>query len=222
MAAPIPMPIEAALPDDGLLRLTQWLSPGFPVSAYAYSHGLEAAMEAGEVTDAASLSLWIEGVLRAGAGRNDAILLGRAMAGEDPASLAEHAEALVGSAERWEETRDQGAALARTLTAMGHPVPPLPYPVALGVAAAGLAVPAETVARLMLHAFAANLVSAGVRFIPLGQSQGQAVLAGLHGAVAEVAAKAAGATLDDLGGAAFGADLAAMIHERLEVRLFRS
>ncbi len=212
-----------AMPTEGLLSLMQWLSPGFPVSAYAYSHGLETAMAAGEVNDATSLASWIDAVLHAGAGRNDAILLCRAMAGDDAAMLSEWAEALAGSAERWEETRAQGAAMARTLTGMGVPgVPDAPYPISLGVAARALDLPAETVAGLMLHAFAANLVSAGVRFIPLGQSAGQTVLAGLHGTVQTVAKDAAQADLEDLGGAAFGADLAAMAHEVQEVRLFRT
>jgi urease accessory protein len=207
----------------GLLSLMQWLSPGFPVSAYAYSHGLEAAMAAGDVCDAISLEAWIDTVLRAGAGRNDAILLVRAMAGDDPAVLSEYGAALAGSAERWEETRAQGTALSLTLTHMGVPgVPDAPYPVALGVAARSLGLASDTVACLMLHAFAANLVSAGVRFIPLGQSAGQAVLANLHGTVAAVAVEGAQAGLDDLGGAAFGADWAAMAHEVQEVRLFRT
>lgn len=104
---------------EGLLKLTQWLSPAFPVSGYAYSHGLEAEVVAGRVSDAASLEKWVSGVLSAGAGRTDAILVAAAMEeGADLDALADLARALAGSAERWEETRDMGRALAETLVAM--------------------------------------------------------------------------------------------------------
>lgn len=207
-----------------LLRLTQWLSPAFPVSSYAYSHGLEAAIAAGEVRDGCALLAWLETVLRAGAGRNDAILLCLALRGELPEEeLADLAAALAGSAERLEETRAQGAAFAATISGMEpDAVAALPYPVAVGVAARRLSLPLEQVAQLYLHAFASNLVSAAVRFVPLGQVEGQRVLAMLHPVLAEIAAEAAPDGPEGLGGAAFGADISAMAHEGLEVRIFRT
>ena len=209
--------------DGGLLKLSQWLSPGFPISAYAYSHGLETAIARGDVRDAARLGDWITTVLTAGAGRNDAILLCLTLKGDTPVeTLAEMAEALAGSAERWEETRAQGMAFAETLRPMGYELDDAAYPVVLGQAARGLDLAAQTVAALFLQSFAANLVSVGVRFIPLGQTEGQNVLAGLHETVQSVAAAAAKAGSGDLGGAAFASDVAAMAHETQEVRLFRS
>ncbi|GAB5446616.1 urease accessory protein UreF [Gymnodinialimonas sp.] len=208
----------------GLLRLSQWLSPAFPVSAYAYSHGLEAEITAGRVADGKAVSAWIAGVLRRGAGRTDAILMRAAMAADaDLEALCDLARALAGSRERWEETRDQGAALAATLGAMGEgDGVARPYPVAFGAAAAHLGVAPETVAALYLQGFAGNLVSVAVRFVPLGQAEGQRILAGLQPVVAEVAPEVAACGLDDIGQAAFGADLAAMEHEGLEVRIFRT
>ena len=213
-----------SLNDTGaLLRISQWLSPAFPVSAYAYSHGLEAEITTGRVTSGAALREWGAGVLRAGAGRSDAILLVAAMEdGADHAALAALARALAGSADRWEETRDQGAALSATLAALGEPTVSGAYPVVLGAAARGLGLSAEVVASLFLQAFASNLVSAAVRFMPLGQAEGQSVLAALRPVIAEVAAEVIGVGLDGLGQAAFGADLAAMEHEELEVRIFRT
>lgn len=205
------------------LVLVQWLSPGFPVSGYAYSHGLEAAMISGAVAGADSLRRWLADVLAFGSGRADAILLARALKGDDPGILSDMAAALAASRERLAETMDQGAAFVATVNAVrGFGLPPLAYPVAVGAAARGLGLDAAEVAALYLHAFAANLVQAAVRFLPLGQTEGQAVLAGLHPVILQVAREAAGADLSDLGGAALGSDLAAMRHETLDVRIFRT
>jgi urease accessory protein len=209
---------------EALLTLSQWLSPAFPTGAYAYSHGLEWAIGAGEVHDAASLRAWLAGVLRHGSGRSDAILLAHALSpASDPAALAELATALAAGAERERETAEQGAAFAETanaLTGEGHP--PLAYPVAFGVAARRLRLPARTVIALFLQAFAGNLVSAGVRFVPLGQTEGQRVLADLRPLLAAVAAEAATAPLAAIGTAAFRADLAAMRHETMTPRIFKT
>lgn len=209
---------------EALLQITQWLSPAFPVGGYAYSHGLEAAIAAEEVCDAEGLERWLRAVLEHGSGRNDAILLCHALRAPDRAeALAGLAEALATSRERWTETREQGAAFAGAVNALtGSDRPARPLPVALGEAAAGLGLAPAQVAALYLHAFTSNLVSAGIRFIPLGQTEGQAVLARLKRSIVVLAETAEAASLDDLGGAAFGADLAAMRHETLEVRLFKS
>jgi urease accessory protein len=73
-----------------------------------------------------------------------------------------------------------------------------------------------------LHGFAGNLVAVATRFVPLGQTEGQAVLAGVHPVIGEIAGWAATAGLDEIGTAAFGADLAAMRHEDMDVRIFRT
>ncbi|MEJ6391726.1 urease accessory UreF family protein [Gymnodinialimonas sp. 2305UL16-5] len=209
---------------EALLRVSQWLSPAFPTSSYAYSHGLEAEIAKGHVADADGLERWISVVLRAGAGRSDAILVAAAMdEAADLDDLCDIARALAGSAERWEETRDQGAALARTLGEIGEgDGVNRPYPVAFGAAAKWLDLKVDVVLTLYLQAFAASLISAAVRFMPLGQSVGQGVHAALRPVITDVARKASRAGLDGLGQAAFGADLAAMEHEGLEVRIFRT
>jgi urease accessory protein len=207
-----------------LLKLSQWLSPGFPVSSYAYSHGLEAEIASGRVRDAEGLREWVAGVLAAGAGRTDAILmLAARRGGNEIGALADLARALAGSRERLEETEAQGRALSETLAGLGvGDGVPRPYPVALGLATQALDLPDETVAALYLQAFAGVLVSAAVRFVPLGQAEGQRVLAGLHGVIGAVAAEACAAGPEQIGTAVFGADLAAMEHEGLEVRIFRT
>jgi len=158
-----------------------------------------------------------------GAGRTDAILLAHAWRAPADAHLATLAGALAPSAERLVETEAQGAAFAATTAAAWGPdMAASPYPVAVGRAAALNGVPlAETVA-LYLHAFAANLVSAGVRLIPLGQTSGQAIVARLAHVIRTVAAEAVGASLDEIGTACILGDIAAMRHETQAVRLFRS
>ncbi|MWP39483.1 urease accessory protein UreF [Rhodobacter sphaeroides] len=206
-----------------LLSLVQWLSPAFPTGAFAYSHGLEWAISEGEVRDAASVRRWIADVLAFGAGRTDAILLAHALRGHDPEALSDLARALAPAAERLRETEEQGAAFAATVAALtGRDLPPRPLPVALGQAAAPLGLPVAEVLALMLHAFAANLVSAAVRFVPLGQTEGQATLAALHPLIGEIAAESAEAPLDAIGSAALRGDLAAMRHETQEVRIFKT
>ena len=210
--------------DTALLSLVQWLSPAFPVGGYAYSHGLEWAISAGDITSAAELQRWIGTVLTEGAGRTDAILLAQALRPEtDLADLAALAQALAASRERLVETLDQGRALGQTIAALtGQPQPEMPYPVALGAAARGLGLPAEPVVSLYLHAFASALVQAAVRFVPLGQTEGQAVLAALHPVILQIAAEAVQADIGQIGSGAFRSDLAAMRHETMDVRIFRT
>lgn len=217
---------QTLLPDEGtsLLTLVQWLSPAFPIGAYAYSHGLEAVIAAGEVRDAAALRQWVADVLDYGAGRTDAILLAHALRdAADHAALAALARAMAPTAERLQETEELGAALTRATDALrGTASVPLPFPVALGRAAEGLPLPPAQVIALALQAFAAGLVSAAVRFVPLGQSEGQAVLAALHPLILRLAAEAADAPLSAIGSAAIRADMASARHETLPIRIFRT
>jgi urease accessory protein len=203
--------------------LSAWFSPGYPIGSYSYSHGLEWAVAAGEVTDPAALEAWVADLLAHGAGRSDAILLRHAHAAPDPAPLAELAAALAPSAERLLETTQQGAAFARvTAAAWGLDLAPAPYPVVVGRAAALMGLPVGLTATLHLPAFAAAVVSAGVRLVPVGQTDGQRITARLLPLAARVAAETEGAGLDEIGGCAIRADLAAMLHETLETRLYRS
>lgn len=218
-------------------RLRAWLSPAYPVGGYSYSHGLEWAVEEGSVGDAGTLGLWIEDVLTHGAGRSDAILLAeawRATAAGDGRRLAEAVElagAFAPTAERRLETLGQGTAfLAATLAAWPHPElarlaaggREIAYPVAVGAAAAAHGLPLAETAQAFVQAFAANLVSAGVRLVPLGQSDGLRVVARLEPLVLAVAAAAVAAGVEDVGGATAAADIASMRHETQHTRLFRS
>lgn len=203
--------------------LAAWFSPGYPIGAYSYSHGLEWAVEAGTVRGGADLVAWIADVVEHGAGRSDAVLLATAWRADDPAPVAALAEALAPSTERHLETMAQGTAFARvTAAAWGIDVPDAAYPVAVGVAARRLGLPLAATATLYLQGFAANLVSAGVRLVPLGQTEGQRILARLIPIAAAVSEAALAAPEDAVGGIALAADLAAMQHETQYTRLYRS
>jgi urease accessory protein len=220
-----------------LSRLLTWLSPAYPVGGYSYSHGLEWLVEAGEVRDAETLVRWIEDLLAHGAGRSDIIFLAaswRAVASGDRQALegaAELAAAFAPSAERRLETLAQGTAfLAATCAAWPKPelealaaeAAQVAYPVAVGASAAAHGLPLAETAQAYAQAWVANLVSAAVRLIPLGQSDGLRTLAYLEPTIPRVAEAALASRLDDVGGAALAADIASMRHETQYTRLFRS
>jgi urease accessory protein len=234
-------PAEEGRPADGaaLFRLMTWLSPAFPVGAFTYSHGLEQVIEDGVVARAADLSVWIEGILRHGAGRSDAVILAEAFraarAADDArlAAVADLAVALQPSRERRLEAAAQGRAFAQAIDATwdsptlarlvaARAADAIAYPVAVAVTGADHAVPLGALAEAYLTAFAANLVSAAVRAVPLGQTDGQRVVRDLAPVVSRVAAEALAAPADDVGGAALRADIASMRHETQYTRLFRS
>ncbi|KQI70818.1 urease accessory protein UreF [Loktanella sp. 5RATIMAR09] len=209
-----------------ILTLAQWLSPAFPVGAFAYSHGLEAAVQAGWVASGADLAEWLEDVIAHGSGRNDCILLRAAHdadGSQDLAKVNAMAKAIAASAERQLEQALQGAAFCKTTGAIwrGEGAEYL-YPVAVGAAAAKLRIDVALTAAMYLHAITSNLISAAQRLMPLGQTEGQAVLAALSPLCEETAKAAMALTCDDLQSTAFLSDIAAMRHETQQPRIFRS
>ncbi|MEL6808937.1 MAG: urease accessory UreF family protein [Pseudomonadota bacterium] len=208
---------------DPALTLMQWLSPAFPVGAFAYSHGLEQAVADGLVRDDASLQNWIAVLITEGSAMADAVLLTAAYRSDTPADIDAIARAFAASAERLKESDLQGAAFCDTARAVWKiPITGLAYPVAVGAAARAMAVPLAQTLPLYLHAFASNLVAAAQRLMPLGQTAGQQVLANLARIIEATAAKAQDAALDDLSATSFAADIAAMRHETLTHRIFRT
>ncbi|MGX5734830.1 urease accessory protein UreF [Bosea thiooxidans] len=214
-----------------LARLMTWLSPAFPVGAFAYSHGLERAIHDGLIGDRITLVAWLEALLVRGAAWNDAVLLAEAWrcasAGESIAEVAELAAAMAGSRERHMETTLQGGAFADAMVAWGggelaDREEAVPYPVAVGAAAARHAIRLEDALVAYLHAFASNLVQVSVRLVPLGQRDGVAALAALEPVVLRTACWAAASRLDDLGACTLVADIMAMNHETQYSRVFRS
>jgi urease accessory protein len=221
-----------------LYRLLAWLSPSYPIGAFSYSSGIEWAVEAGDITDADALRGWLAVVIGEGGAFCDAVFLvhaHRAIAGDNKKALREVAElaaAFAPSKERHLETTAQGRAFVEA-TRAAWPCGaldrlaetwdgPVAYPIAVGVTAAGHGIPLDAALNAYLHAVTANLISAGVRLIPLGQTEGQRLLAALEPVASATAQRALATPLDDVGGAAFRADIASMKHETQYTRLFRT
>ena len=220
-------------------RLLTWLSPAFPVGGFSYSHGLEYAIEASLVRDAASLADWVDGILRFGAGRNDGLFLLAAHRAaslppyDDLISIAERAAALRGTAELAQESTAQGTAFLRAVTsgwpayAKAAPVMALAdcqltYPVIVGCLCAVASIPEAMALEAYLTAFANNLISAGIRLVPLGQSDGLRIVATLEPHIIDYVQALSLLSLDDLGGSALAVDWSSMKHETQYTRLFRS
>jgi urease accessory protein len=225
---------------EALRKLLAWLSPSFPVGGFSYSHGLEWAIEDGTVTDRDTLDAWLADILRHGAGWTDAVLFCHA---HRAATLADNARldkistlavAFQPSKERHLEATAQGRAFLstvretwpnQTLARLGELFPdgrPITYTVAVALACAAHEIPLAPALNAYLGAFSANLVSAAIRAVPLGQTDGQRIIAGLSPRLEEIASRASDASLDDLGGAVLRADIASMKHETQYTRLFRS
>ena len=221
-----------------LYRLMTWLSPSFPVGSFSYSSGIEWAVEAGDIFDAASLRDWLAAMLADGPGFCDGVFLAqahRAAASGDQAALrdiAELAAAFVPSRERQLESSAQGRAfvdiarsawncdgLDRMIAACDGAIV---YPVAVGIVTAAHGIALAPTIHAFFHALTSNWISAGARLVPLGQTDSQRLLTALEPVVAATGARALAATLDHLGSATFRADLAGMRHETQYTRLFRS
>ena len=201
-------------------QMMAWLSPSFPTGAFAYSHGLEYAVHAGHVKSAESLEDWLETLLTLGAAWNDALLLCASYRGEEVAELA---EAMAISAERYEETIAQGRAFAKTVSQVsGKQISPAALPIVVGHAAKAMDIPLSDFLPLYLHAFANNLIHAGIRLIPIGQNDGQKTLHNLFPIFDAVAHKAIASDLNALGSSSFFADICAMKHEKMTTRIFKS
>ncbi|WP_245413576.1 urease accessory protein UreF [Mangrovicella endophytica] len=229
-----------------LLNLLTWLSPAFPVGGFAWSHGLETAIREGQVGDRATLVNWIATLVDSASGWNDLVLFREAYAaarsndGEHLEAVAELAVALAGTAERRAETLALGAAFAAAsapwLTDGAEnspegasepddpllPAPAIAYPVAVARLSALNGIAPGDALLAYANGFAANLVSVAVRLVPLGQSDGVRALKALEPVLIAAAEGAAHSTLDDLGSAGLTSDIAAMRHETLQPRLFRS
>lgn len=238
--AGIEPPDSAPLPATALRMLLAWLSPAFPVGGFSYSHGLEWAIEDGTVADADTLKMWLADILRHGAGWSDGVIFlhgWRAASSRDSLEITEInalAIALQPSKERHLEATAQGRAFLSTVAAtwpndrlaafaaLFEFNAPVAYPVAVALACAAHNIPPAQALNAYLGTFTANLVSAGVRAIPLGQTDGQRIIAALSPLIEKVADSASTATTDMLGGSAWRADIASMKHETQYTRLFRS
>ena len=228
------------------IRQTQVLaalfSPAFPIGAFSYSHGIEAAIASGDVNNAATAHDWIETILLGGSGRNDAILMANAYKAVYPHAskdgdlasgrnsqievINELAFALSPGAERAQESCELGINFTRVLKQVYELdiglSPPLAYPVAAGLAARNLGCELRLSLSFFLQSCVGNVISVAVRAVPVGQSDGQIILVRLMPDTAALADEASTTPLDDVGGYATLADHASILHETLETRIYRT
>lgn len=218
---------------EHFLRLLSWVSPAFPTGGYAYSHGVEWAVETGDVRDVETLGAWIGALLDHGSLGNDLIVLGAAWDGADDLGvlreIADFACACASSRERFEEAVYQGEAFLKAASVWGVVPGPedlagvrWPLPVAQGLVFRRGGVTRAQAVLSGGYAGVAALVSAAVRLVPLGQTDGLHALARLEPLLLAAVERTASRTLEDLGGACFRSDLAAMHHETQATRLFRT
>ena len=217
--------------NSDLQKLLTWLSPAFPVGAFAWSAGLETAIVSRRVHDRATTENWIAGALHHGGLRTDAILLGQAQAhwndSEKLTELADLCLALTPARERHDETVLTGSAFVAASAAWPTPAPlslpkPCPYPIAVGALAGAHGMERLATLTAFLTATVHSQVSVAVRLVPIGQTDGLAIMAALEPDIAQLAQMCQHATLDEIGSVAYGADIAQMQHETLPTRIFRS
>jgi urease accessory protein len=224
-----------------LYQLLAWSSPGYPTGAFSYSHGLEWAVESGAATNVDELIDYVTAVLARGGGWVDAVLFAQAWRAAHAAddshldAVTELASAFRGSSETALESRQQGAAfLDVTRKAWPHAMldafaaraaasdTPVTHCIAVAVTCAAHNIALLSALHAYIHAVAANLVSAGARLIPLGQTQAQIAIARLATTVTATARRALDLPLEDLGTCAPVVELCSLQHETQYTRLFRS
>jgi urease accessory protein len=204
-----------------LLMLLNWMSPTFPIGSFAYSHGLEQAIADGRVATQDDVQSWITDLLQTGSGWNDAVLFAQCWHSDSN----ELALALAGSAERYSETTQLGRNFniaASVWTGDEQQATITAYPIAAGLACKRMNIPQDQALAAYLQGFCSALVSVAVRLVPLGQTAGLKVLRNLAPLISTTARNAATATLDDIGSNCVAAEIAAMKHETLEPRIFRT
>ena len=205
-----------------IMTLQTWFSPAFPTGAFSYSHGMESAIQDNLINDAGSLKSWIALLLSYGSGRNDGLFLKAAY--EDVTEANDLCLASCGSKERLRETTELGQAFSQAVKA-GYSVK-LPdrtaYPVAVGMTAKQIDLDLALTLQSYLQAFASNLISVGVRTIPIGQQAGQDCLIGLYPIIERMTKKIKSESLNELGSATFASDLMAIKHENSVPRIYRT
>lgn len=205
-----------------LMTLQAWFSPAFPTGAFSYSHGLEAAIQNKLVIDRQSLNGWISTLLRNGSGRTDLMFIKAAYEGNEEANKL--CLALCAGKERLQETIELGQAFRHVVNSSYQTdlSDGLAYPVAVGLAARVNNLELTLTLQSYLQAFAANLISVGVRSIPIGQQAGQNCLVSLYPSIESVVSEVSKVSLDEVGSAALLSDVMAMQHETTSPRIYRT
>jgi len=201
--------------------LFSWFSPNFPIGSFNFSHGLEAAVEMKFIHDNFTLENWISNLITDGSGKTDIILLSNAYRGKN---INELALALCPSKERWIESIKLGKSFSKNIRDNWsyNIEDDLAFPVALGKAGSFFSIPLDQLLIIFLQSFASNLITFGIKHIPLGQSAGQKILINLIPVIQAQSMKYKNYDITDIGSSAFISDLASMYHENLKNRIYQT
>lgn len=201
--------------------LFSWFSPNFPIGSFNFSHGLEAAVEMKFIHDSFTLENWISNLITDGSGKTDVILLSNAYRGKN---INELALALCPSKERWIESIKLGKSFSKNIRDNWsyNIEDDLAFPVALGKAGSFFSIPLDQLLIIFLQSFASNLITFGMKHIPLGQSAGQKILINLIPVIQAQSMKYKNYDIKDIGSSAFISDLTSMYHENLKNRIYQT
>jgi urease accessory protein len=212
-----------------LLRLLQLASPSLPVGAYSYSEGIETLGDQGLMPDGEALGSWVRHELQCGSMRLDGAILVRAYRGEDPGYWNQWLTASRESSELLAQSWQMGRSLLQLFRSLEpewgledllledcHMV------VAFGVVARRWEIPLEEALLGYLHSWTANLVGAGIKLIPLGQTAGQKLLMALAGPISQAIPEIMQLEDENLESWTWGLSMASLNHEVQYSRLFRS
>ena len=201
----------------------QWMSPAFPIGAFAYSHGLEWAIDKGHLSNGKKLQNWIADLLEYGSLRTDAIFISLILRGRDAKKMNELSIALCPAGERLLETKLQGSAFAKVIEDVWQQdIGDLSLPIAVALAAKKQSIKQNLILPAYVHAFCSNLISAAIRLIPIGQTEGQRIMLELYPKISDLVKTASESEIDDLNSACFFSDVSAMEHEYLQPRIFKT
>ena len=209
--------------DLKFMTVMQWMSPAFPIGAFAYSHGLEWAIDKDHVSNGEKLQKWITDLLEYGSLRTDAIFISLILRGHDAKKMNELSMALCPAGERLLETKLQGSAFAKVIEDVWQQdIGELSLPIAVALAAKNKSIEQDLILPAYLHAFCSNLISAAIRLIPIGQTEGQSIMLELYTTISDLVQTASESEIDDLNSACFFSDVSAMEHEYLQPRIFKT
>ncbi|MBE9065722.1 urease accessory protein UreF [Leptolyngbya cf. ectocarpi LEGE 11479] len=217
-----------------LLKLLQLTSPALPVGAFSYSEGLETLVEQGYLADGAALHSWLVQELRYGSVQLDVAIAARAHQNHQAPDQLRHWNQWLTASRDTAELRQQSWQMGRALVRLGQNLypelqptfaacgTPCNFAVAFGIIAAHWQIDADTMALGYLQSWAANLIGAAVKLVPLGQTEGQSCLLQLIPELTTAAERIVALGDDQLYVSGWGGAIASMHHETLYTRLFRS
>ena len=221
---------------SNLLHLLQLVSPALPVGAYSYSEGLETLVELEIINDVESLKHWLTQELRYGAIRLEAAVMLRAyhaLKAEDKPSITYWNNWLSATRDTEElraQSQQMGGSLIRLLQELQPQIIPIikaldkpyNYAIAFGIAAVNWEIDPTAALLGYLHSWVSNLITGGIKLIPLGQTAGQLLLLELQELISSATVEIMNLHDDELSCCSWGLSLASMGHEQQYTRLFRS